>query len=393
MNQAECTHSYVNDTLLDLFLGAIYDSLTGRDLEVICLRYGFHDGNFHTLQSTGDIFGVSRERIRQLEHRSLKKLKYKALKQFKNQEINGDCCKLIKHLNDVISPYEDGDLIKIVNFTLEIADLPHQNTISLITKLLYKEKSIRKSKEKNANELVSKAHQLRRKQELLKTQKENAYKQISDQIIWPQITQCVNLEIIKQLKPNRKVNEYSLGETGSFYSEKLTRNVEYESKLEMDLYQRLEYIDQVKFYIEQPFEIEYQRNGIKRSYFPDLFLILDDNRGVVVEIKPRVYMALFDNLPKWTALKEFCERNGYGYIISDGYRNIRKLLNRQVSPTFKEKVLSILNTKDIYWKEYQQLHQEYGVSWDDFTSFVLQYNIKWTLYPFKLYRGKYSLEA
>jgi RNA polymerase primary sigma factor len=43
------------------------------------LRYGLHDGQTRTLEEVGRAFGVTRERIRQIEHRTLAKLRRGAL--------------------------------------------------------------------------------------------------------------------------------------------------------------------------------------------------------------------------------------------------------------------------------------------------------------------------
>lgn len=50
------------------------DSLTEREAEVLKLRFGLIDGKEHTLEEVGDIFKVTRERIRQIEAKSLRKL-------------------------------------------------------------------------------------------------------------------------------------------------------------------------------------------------------------------------------------------------------------------------------------------------------------------------------
>lgn len=49
--------------------------LTDREETVLRIRYGFNDGMSHTLSSTGEQIGVSRERVRQIEKRALQKMK------------------------------------------------------------------------------------------------------------------------------------------------------------------------------------------------------------------------------------------------------------------------------------------------------------------------------
>lgn len=50
-------------------------SLSRREEQVVRIRYGFHDGVARTLAQTGGLFGISRERVRQIEARALQKLR------------------------------------------------------------------------------------------------------------------------------------------------------------------------------------------------------------------------------------------------------------------------------------------------------------------------------
>ena len=54
----------------------VLKSLTYREREIIKLRYGLGDGFSYTLEETGRIFKVTRERIRQIESKALKKLQH-----------------------------------------------------------------------------------------------------------------------------------------------------------------------------------------------------------------------------------------------------------------------------------------------------------------------------
>ena len=54
----------------------VLKSLTFREREIIKLRYGLGDGYSYTLEETGRIFKVTRERIRQIESKALQKLQH-----------------------------------------------------------------------------------------------------------------------------------------------------------------------------------------------------------------------------------------------------------------------------------------------------------------------------
>jgi RNA polymerase primary sigma factor len=57
-------------------VAAVLDSLTGRERRVLQLRFGLDDGRARTLEEVGTEFGVTRERIRQIEAKALRKLRH-----------------------------------------------------------------------------------------------------------------------------------------------------------------------------------------------------------------------------------------------------------------------------------------------------------------------------
>ena len=57
-------------------LEEMLDDLSDREREVLRLRFGLEDGHAHTLEDVGKRFGVTRERIRQIEAKALRKLRH-----------------------------------------------------------------------------------------------------------------------------------------------------------------------------------------------------------------------------------------------------------------------------------------------------------------------------
>ncbi len=67
--------------LLKEKLKEILDDLTEREREILSMRFGLEDGVTHTLEEVGQVFGVTRERIRQIQAKSLEKIrKHEGLK-------------------------------------------------------------------------------------------------------------------------------------------------------------------------------------------------------------------------------------------------------------------------------------------------------------------------
>lgn len=75
-DRAESTESIVFNSSLGDDINKILESLNPREQEVIKLRYGLGGKNPMTLEDVGKKFGVTRERVRQIEGKALRKLKH-----------------------------------------------------------------------------------------------------------------------------------------------------------------------------------------------------------------------------------------------------------------------------------------------------------------------------
>jgi RNA polymerase primary sigma factor len=69
----------VTDQMLREQIKRVLDSLEGREERVIRLRFGLDDGRPRTLEEVGHEFGLTRERIRQIEAHALRKLRHPSL--------------------------------------------------------------------------------------------------------------------------------------------------------------------------------------------------------------------------------------------------------------------------------------------------------------------------
>ena len=65
-----------SNTMLSEALTEILGTLTEREADVLRMRFGMYDGRTHTLEEVGQIFGVTRERIRQIENKAIRKLRH-----------------------------------------------------------------------------------------------------------------------------------------------------------------------------------------------------------------------------------------------------------------------------------------------------------------------------
>ncbi|MEA5577022.1 RNA polymerase sigma factor RpoD [Anabaena sp. UHCC 0451] len=75
-SDGETPEDQVSKNLLREDLEKVLDSLSPRERDVLRLRYGLDDGRMKTLEEIGQIFNVTRERIRQIEAKALRKLRH-----------------------------------------------------------------------------------------------------------------------------------------------------------------------------------------------------------------------------------------------------------------------------------------------------------------------------
>ncbi|MBQ9940270.1 MAG: RNA polymerase sigma factor RpoD [Clostridia bacterium] len=65
-----------NSSMLHDELEEVLSTLTPREADVLRLRFGLEDGKTHTLEEVGAVFNITRERIRQIEAKALRKLRH-----------------------------------------------------------------------------------------------------------------------------------------------------------------------------------------------------------------------------------------------------------------------------------------------------------------------------
>lgn len=75
--EAETSEELLIKQFMRQDLAKVLDSLNPREKQVVSWRFGLEDGRMKTLQEIGELMGVSRERIRQIESCAFRKLKNK----------------------------------------------------------------------------------------------------------------------------------------------------------------------------------------------------------------------------------------------------------------------------------------------------------------------------
>ena len=81
-------HDIVEQNELKTKLLKYVNGLPPREMQIIKLRFGFIDGHAKTLDEIGQMYGVTRERIRQLETKAFKKLRWQIMVKGRCHNVN-----------------------------------------------------------------------------------------------------------------------------------------------------------------------------------------------------------------------------------------------------------------------------------------------------------------
>ena len=74
--EAECPFDKVGEGEMHIHLGEALESLDAREKRILQMRFGLGDEDEHTLEQVGQVFGLSRERVRQIEKKALQRLRH-----------------------------------------------------------------------------------------------------------------------------------------------------------------------------------------------------------------------------------------------------------------------------------------------------------------------------
>jgi len=86
----------------------VLKTLTYREREIIKLRYGIGDGYTYTLEEVGRIFKVTRERVRQVEAKAIRKLQHPVRARKLEGFLNGSMIKAAAGAGLVVGSQEPG---------------------------------------------------------------------------------------------------------------------------------------------------------------------------------------------------------------------------------------------------------------------------------------------
>lgn len=370
------------DCFAELFALAQNSILNRKERLVVKLRYGFDGGGPRTLEEIGHQLAVSRERVRQVLNKAHRKITGRGRREIEDSKLNGACAELLLYVRNAVRPEEAGAAERLADFVENV--LPYLPTrthaLPLGGTLAFPDRRTSELHQAEAQAILRQRRYERSKQDKASAR----FRGLIPDVIWPDQPKLLAGMDWETFSRAREASIAGTGDAGSFYSEKLKRDVQYESLLEQDFLLCLEHAKEVVFYQEQPLVISYTVDDQRHTYYPDVLIILSDGRGLVVEIKPVFQMALEQNLAKWGALRKFCAKAGLGLLVTDGRRSIQQAKRHRVKPDFEEAVLSSLQHGPLSWVGYRQIKDQFEPGRDDFVALILRHRLAWQLSPFRL---------
>lgn len=384
------TFDYDNQDFGELLYLAL-DSLGEREKHIFKLRYGFDTEEPATLQEIADELGVTGERIRQLINRSIRRIGIRGRSQIKRGSYNEPCAQLISYLDHVIGPNETEEVAKISHFVCDaLAHLPLRLATSLICRLYYRSKDVVSRKIAEVQENIQRSDTELKASGEYQGVKSNpiiwSKVDLLSGIWWPKRVNVFKKEDLDNIRSKRRVaTDVNDRITGSFYSEKMKKEVFYESSLERDFLTFLERSNEVIYYREQPVRIKYVIDETERFYTPDVLFSLHDGRVVLAEIKPALHMVSNVNLVKSRVLYKYCEEHGLGCLITDGRRTLTNMRLREGNSKFEESLLEALNKKrKLGSREFKKIREKYNATESDVVHAVLKYKLDLRFYYFSI---------
>jgi len=347
-----------------------------RSKEILIKRCNFAgEKRNRTLQSLGDENGLSRERIRQLVNSESRRFS-KAVKN--NPKIVFKKIKLYIEL--LFKPEIGASSKRFVIFYMGSVFNDNKPLLNFLVDLIFNDRNLVFESIKNYFDNLDKLQV-----DLKKLNREmNVFeKRIGRKIQWPTEIKIQKEIDYKQLSPVRNVHrDNDSVKSGEYYSHKMKRKFQYESGLEEEFLTLLEDASMVVFYTVQPFKILYKYQGVSRIYIPDVFFVLKDGRGVIAELKPRLYMTIDSNYQKYRLLKKYCNIVGCGMLVTDSRTSFEEFITFQYNQQFERELLQNIENGPLNWQICSRLMYKFNAKQRDLACVIINNNLLYNIGPF-----------
>ncbi len=339
----------------------LISSLTDtRNVEIFNEYMNLSSKNNYTLRDLSKKYNVTHGRIRDIIDNILKKLKF----------YKGEYVILIQEL----------DLSEILNyFIIGILGVYNKNFLKVILKILnldiydnliFWAKVFRKYLISNYDIGIN----------------DERESKIYELIEFPLDFYRNDKKLFQSFTPSRSVDSFS-SFSGKINLKKSKKTVEFESFTERKILSMFDNCNFVKEIKTQSVVIPFSSRGVICKYYPDIQILTNDNRIIIVEVKPLLHMMSKDSIFKYNLLKEYAFMYGFGYIfMDDRYHTFDKMLKRDVSNDIRDNFILYLREKRyLDYKGYREYIKTNNVNSIDIVNIVVnnQDKITFTSRPFK----------
>lgn len=365
----------VADTF-NLVAEAVHGLQHDRDREVLRLRLGI-DGDPLTLAEIGQSMGFSRERARQLQNRGLGSLARQGRTNDSPGRMIGELLAAgesnanatVAFLLEASTSFETSVSIA-ATFILRAGGYPARLSIALARRA--------STTARERLEAMRLDEDLLRRQSAKTQGVEATIAHWLDHADWPEALSPAPATTTLTSPRRFPDAEFS----GAFPSRKLGRLVNFESSVEYKVLSILERSDQIAHYLEQPCAIPYSFDGISRRYYPDIFAVTTEGRGLLIEVKPLVNMAISVNRAKADAARGWAHSRGWGWLSLDDRGTFADLAARQIPSAGRARLDQELRARGrLTWRDVLALRARHGLSAVDIAAYVVQSDARLTLEP------------
>jgi len=202
--------------------------------------------------------------------------------------------------------------------------------------------------------------------------------EIISKALWLGKKEKYNIDFFDILEPQRIIKEQSRYNSGTYYSEKCKREIQYESGLELYFIKQLEQSGKVLFYWEQPVQVQYTRGKIRDNYTPDFAIYLNTGEIIIVEIKD--LPGMLDNRVqmKMEGLIRFCRKKGFGILLTNGKDTIDKIRSFKTNKELEKEILSAVSDNRVLRKnESRKIIKKHNATQNELFKVIFKNNLKY----------------
>ncbi len=358
-----------DETYSRLFLDLtnhIYESATkrlqSRECAILLSRFGIND-QAKTLQEIGDDYSITRERVRQIMLKATRKLNYKKTSTDEFLDLEYRKVQIVSQISEVSAAgFLSFLFLQEANIWL----------VKFICKVYFhSEVDVIKFKQLLDKKLLQK------KQEYAHLEKMRIHNEnINRSIRFLNKRRCITDEDFSRLKTERLVGS----------DEEELKNFQFDEQS----YQCESYLEQrilQKFLVNGTFKsIKTQSLKIPFKgyfYYPDFQCLTHDNHLVLIEIKPLLRMGECANIEKFGALKEYCKKYGFGYLIIDERGNSFEDIDEENAEFSRSVLTEIHQHGKVTYQRYREIYLQTNASVKNFVTLIKKHKLHFFL-PFCL---------